>query len=53
MAKFPEVQERLFMNAFVCKRCKLKVRIPNLKMIQGKGKCRKCKGNALRPIKKK
>lgn len=53
MAKFPEAQERFFRNTFVCRRCKLKIRIPNLKIIQGKGKCRKCNRSALRPVRKK
>lgn len=53
MVKFPEAQKRFFTNAFVCRRCKLKVRAPNLKVIQGKVKCRKCKGMALRPVRKK
>ncbi|MBS3132903.1 50S ribosomal protein L40e [Candidatus Woesearchaeota archaeon] len=53
MVKFPESEQRFFRNTFVCKKCKAKVRAPNLKVIQGKVKCRKCKGKALRPISRK
>ena len=53
MAKFPEADERRFKNIFVCKKCKSKVRSPNLKVIAGKVKCRGCKSTALRTVKKK
>ena len=53
MAKFEEANARKFANIFVCKRCKTKVRAPNLKVIAGKISCRKCSGKALRPKKKK
>ncbi len=53
MVKFPEANVRLFQNIFVCKVCKAKIRAPNLKVIQGKIKCRKCGSTKLRPVKKK
>jgi ribosomal protein L40E len=53
MVKFPEAEARKFHNTFVCRRCKTKVRAPNLKVIAGKVSCRKCKGKALRPVRKK
>ncbi|MBT3406303.1 50S ribosomal protein L40e [Candidatus Woesearchaeota archaeon] len=53
MAKFPEADARLFKNIFVCKVCKSKVRAPNLKVLAGKIKCRKCSSKALRTVRKK
>ncbi len=53
MVKFPEAELRLMKNIFVCRRCKRKVRAPNMKVIAGKVKCRKCNGKALRPVRKK
>jgi ribosomal protein L40E len=53
MAKFPEAEARLFRNIFVCRRCKSKVRAPNLKVIAGKVSCRKCRSKALRPVRRK
>jgi len=53
MAKFPEANARLFKNIFVCRRCKSKIRAPNIKVVEGKIKCRKCSGKALRPRRKK
>ncbi len=53
MVKFPEAQARRFKNIFVCRKCKSKIRAPNMKVIAGEIKCRKCASRALRPIKKK
>jgi len=53
MAKIPEADARLFKNVFVCRRCKVKVRAPNMLVIAGKVKCRKCNRTALRPVRKK
>ena len=53
MVKFPEAEARLFHNVFVCRRCKSKLRAPNMKIIQGKVTCRKCSSRALRPVRKK
>ncbi len=53
MAKFPEADTRLFKNIFVCKKCKTKIRAPNLKVLAGKVSCRRCNSKALRPKRKK
>ncbi len=53
MAKFPEAEARMFKNMFVCRRCKSKIRAPNIKVIQKKISCRKCKNKELRPVRKK
>ena len=53
MAKLPAAQARLFKNIFVCKDCKSKIRAEPIRVISGKVRCRKCKSNALRPIRKK
>jgi ribosomal protein L40E len=53
MAKIPEAEERFFKKVFVCKDCKSVIRAPNIKVVQKKIRCRKCKSNALRPKRKK
>jgi ribosomal protein L40E len=53
MAKFPEAHARLFKNVFICRKCKSRVRASPLKVLQGKIKCRKCGGIALRTVRKK
>ncbi|MFH1589104.1 MAG: 50S ribosomal protein L40e [archaeon] len=53
MVKFPEAEVRLFKNIFVCKKCKSKIRAPNLKVFAGKINCRKCDSKALRTVRKK
>tara|TARA_Y100000034_G_C6535915_1_gene231056 strand:- start:305 stop:466 length:162 start_codon:yes stop_codon:yes gene_type:complete len=53
MAKFPEAKARLQTNIFVCRTCKTKIRAPNMKVILGKIKCRKCNDRALRTLRKK
>lgn len=53
MAKIPAAQNRLFKNVFVCKKCKTKIRSDPQKILKGKVRCRKCKRNAFRPLKKK
>jgi len=55
MVKFPEAEARLMKNVFVCKKCKTKIKAPNMKVIQGKIKCRntKCGSHKLRPCRKK
>ncbi len=52
MAKFPEAEARLFKNKFVCKNCKAVVKAPNMKVLSGKVKCKRCNSRRLRPIKK-
>jgi len=53
MAKFPEANTRLFKNMFVCKDCKTKFRAQQMKVLQGKISCRKCKSRSLRVVKSK
>jgi len=53
MAKFHEAQKRMFENKFVCKNCKSTIRAPNMLVIAGKVKCRKCGRRALRTLRKK
>lgn len=53
MVKFAEADARLMKNIFVCRKCKTKIRAPNMKVIAGKIKCRKCNSKALRPARKK
>jgi len=53
MGKIPEVQNRLFKNIFVCKKCQSKVRADAQKILKGKVRCRKCGKDAFRPLKKK
>jgi formylmethanofuran dehydrogenase subunit E len=53
MVKFPEAEARKFRNIFVCRRCKTKIRSPNVKIIQGKIKCRRCSGKAFKAVRKK
>lgn len=53
MAKLAAAQARLFKNIFVCKECKAKIRTEPIRVINGKVRCRKCKSNKLRPIRKK
>lgn len=53
MAKIKEAQNRIFKNIFVCKKCRTKIRSDPQKILKGKVKCRKCKKNAFRPLKKK
>ncbi|MBN2567629.1 50S ribosomal protein L40e [Candidatus Woesearchaeota archaeon] len=53
MVKFPEAEARLLKNIFVCRKCKSKIRAPNIKVILGKISCRKCGHSALKPARKK
>ena len=53
MAKFPEAEARKFKNKFVCRRCKSVIRAPNLKILAGDIKCRKCNNRAFKPKRKK
>ncbi len=43
------VEQRLFRNVFVCKKCKSKIRALPIQVKEGKVKCRKCGSKALRP----
>ena len=51
--KIPEAQNRLFKNVFVCSKCQSKIKADPQKILKGKVRCRKCKKNAFRPLKKK
>ena len=53
MVKYAEADARLFQNIFVCKRCKTKIRTPNMKVLAGKAKCRRCNSTELRTKRKK
>ncbi len=53
MAKIPEATARLFKNVFVCKKCHTKIKANPIKILEGKVKCRKCKKNAFRTLRKK
>ncbi|OYT31941.1 50S ribosomal protein L40e [Candidatus Woesearchaeota archaeon ex4484_78] len=53
MVKFPEAEERLFKNKFVCRRCKSVIRAPSRKIAEKLVKCRKCHGKAFKPKRKK
>ena len=53
MVKFPEADARKFRNMFVCKKCSTKIRANNMKVIQGKIKCRNCNFNKFRAVRKK
>ena len=51
--KLPAAQARLYKNIFICKKCKSKLRSDPRKILEKKVRCRKCLGEAFRPIKKK
>lgn len=53
MVKFPEAEQRLFKDVFVCRRCKTKMKSSNMLVMAGVVKCRNCGRRALRPIKRK
>jgi formylmethanofuran dehydrogenase subunit E len=53
MVKFKEAQARKFTNMFVCKKCSTKIRTQNVKIIQGKVKCRRCQSKKFRAVRKK
>lgn len=53
MVKFAEAEKRLFHKKFVCKKCKSAIKAPNMAVLQGKIKCRKCNSKSLRVVRKK
>jgi len=53
MAKFQEAEARFFHSIFICKKCKKKTRAPNIKVLEGKIKCRHCNSKSFRPVRKK
>ena len=53
MVKFPEAEIRKFRNVFVCRKCKTKTKAPNMKIIQGKVRCRRCGSTMFKSVRKK
>ena len=53
LVKVPEAQARKFSKIFVCKKCSTKIRTQNIKIIQGKVKCRRCQSKKFRSVRKK
>ncbi|MFT4297706.1 MAG: 50S ribosomal protein L40e [Candidatus Woesearchaeota archaeon] len=53
LAKFPEAEERIIKNKFVCRKCKSVIRSTPMKVINKEVMCRRCKSKALRPKRKK
>ena len=53
MVKFPEAEIRKFSNTFICRRCKTKIKAPNIKILEGKIKCRRCKNKQFKAVRKK
>ena len=53
MVKFPEAEIRKFRSIFVCRKCKTKIRAPNMKIIQGKISCRGCGAKTFKSVRKK
>jgi DNA-directed RNA polymerase subunit RPC12/RpoP len=53
MVKFPEGNFRKFGNVYICKKCSTKIRAQNMKIIQGRIKCRRCNSKKFRAVRKK
>jgi len=53
LVKFAEAEARKIRNIFVCKKCSTKIRAQNIKIIQGKVKCRRCQSKKFRAVRKK
>jgi len=53
MAKFPEADERIFKNKFVCRKCKSVIRAPPRKITEQDVSCRKCSAKVFKPKRKK
>jgi ribosomal protein L40E len=53
MAKVEAAHARIFTGVFVCRNCGAKIKAQARKVAEGKIRCRKCKGSALRPKSKK
>ncbi|MBI4144528.1 hypothetical protein HY486_04740 [Candidatus Woesearchaeota archaeon] len=53
MAKFPEAEERIRKNKFVCRRCHSVMRGPSIKFVRGEIKCRKCKNRKFKAKRKR
>lgn len=53
MAKFPEADERLFKNVYICLRCNARNRVDQRRIRLDKAKCHKCHHPRLRQKSKK
>ncbi len=53
MARFPEAEERLIKNKFVCRKCHSVIRATGRKIAEGAVKCRKCKYKRFKAKRKK
>ena len=53
MVKFPEADIRKFRNVLICRKCKTKIKAPNIKIIQGKIICRRCNNKQFKAVRKK
>ncbi|MBI2558632.1 hypothetical protein HYW20_04885 [Candidatus Woesearchaeota archaeon] len=53
MVKFHEAEVRRFRNVFICRKCKSKIKTPNIKIIQGKVRCRRCGSRQFKAVRKK
>ena len=53
MVKFPEAEVRRFRNVFICRKCKTKIKSPNMKIIEGKVSCRACGSRMFKAVRKK
>ncbi|MFH1424077.1 MAG: 50S ribosomal protein L40e [archaeon] len=49
MARFPEADARLFNDMYICMKCNARNRIDKRRIRLGKGSCRTCGSDALRP----
>ncbi|NOZ81442.1 MAG: 50S ribosomal protein L40e [DPANN group archaeon] len=53
MGKFPEAENRILRNIFICRKCKSKIRTTNMRVLAKKVSCRKCNGKSFKPMRKK
>lgn len=53
MGKFPEAENRILRNIFVCRRCKTKIRTTNMRVLARKVSCRNCSHKDFKPMRKK
>ena len=50
MATFPQAENRLFKNVYICRKCESKTKIPINKVLANKAVCRKCGNKQVRPV---
>ncbi|MFW5704695.1 MAG: hypothetical protein ACOCXG_02525 [Nanoarchaeota archaeon] len=53
MATFPEAENRLYKDVYVCRRCESKFKVPINKVLAGKAVCRNCDSKQVRIVRKK